>query len=788
MLTVALCVAIAVAVAVGLLAVRLRAANTRMSRALDVRGSELGMQTARLRGILEHTTASVAVKDVEGRYVLVNDVWRWATANEGVDLIGRTDRELFPLEIAEPTERSDARVLAGQRLEYEREVPNGQVYQLVKFPLLGDDGDVVAIVTMGNDVTERNRALAQALEASAAKSEFLANMSHEIRTPLNGVIGMTELLLRTPLTEEQREFAETASSAGDALLEVINDILDFSKIESRRLELDPQDFDLHELVEGVCDVLSAHAHQRGIELSSWIDESVPPAVHADRGRLRQVLTNLINNAIKFTEEGGVSVRVRTFEDVIHVAVADTGIGIDPEQIDDLFDPFTQADSSTTRRYGGSGLGLTIARQLVELMGGRLEVVSARGEGSTFSFTVPLVVAASAPEREPHVFPASLKVLAVDDNATNRAVIKAHLAGVGTAVATAPSARRALELLHAAAAGGEPFALVLLDGDMPEIDGYELAERIRTDAELADTRMIMLTSAPEQRSAARAAGIQHCLQKPIRRARLLDVIAQVMGAAAPAPEAAPAAAREREEVVLVVEDNLVNQRVAERMLHHLGYQVAVAGDGREALAMLERQRYALVLMDCQMPVMDGYEATTAIRAGETGATHLPIVAVTANVSKGDRERCLAVGMDDYLTKPLRPDRLGAALARLLDDDAPGPAAPVAEPAPAPAEALVDEARIAALRTEFGPALDEFVELFLSTTPPLLDELRQAVDRGDEEAIRRTAHNVKGSCRNVGAEAMTVIATRLEQTREPADVEALVDAFARTGEALLRASAR
>ncbi|HET6551140.1 MAG TPA: ATP-binding protein, partial [Solirubrobacter sp.] len=405
---------------------QLGAAFNSMAATLAAREEDLRVQTDRLRGILDHTTTTIALKDRDGRYLLVNEQWRRAMGQVGVDVTGRTDDELFAPDVAARLRISDVEVLrTGEAHEFERdEVANGRVFHIVKFPLKAADGSVYATGTMGTDVTERKRALADAVEASRSKSEFLANMSHEIRTPLNGVVGMTELLLATELSEQQREYALTAANSGEALLEVINDILDFSKIEAGKLELDHHDFDLREAVEDTCEMLAPQAHGKNLELMAWIDEDVPSNVNGDRGRLRQVLTNLISNAIKFTESGEVAVRVRSERDCVRFDVSDTGIGISRHAIARLFDSFAQADTSTTRRYGGTGLGLTISRQLVELMGGEIGVSSTPGEGSTFTFTVrlgepstPLPVA-----RARHVLPASLKVLIVDDNATNREIV------------------------------------------------------------------------------------------------------------------------------------------------------------------------------------------------------------------------------------------------------------------------------------------------------------------------------------------------------------------------------
>jgi PAS domain S-box-containing protein len=758
-----------------------------MTAALAAREEDLRVQGDRLQGILDHTTTTISVKDRDGRYLMVNERWRQAMGQVGVDVIGRTDDELFPADVAASIRVTDVDILrTGEATEFERYAPpGGDLYHIVKFPLKDADGAVYATGTMGTDITERQRALADAVEASRSKSEFLANMSHEIRTPLNGVIGMTELLLSSELSPQQREYAVTAANSSEALLDVINDILDFSKIEAGKLELDRHDFDLRDAVEDTCDMLAPQAHGKNLELMAWIDDDVPTLVGGDRGRLRQVLTNLISNAIKFTEAGEVAVRVRRERDLVRFEVADTGIGISRTAVGRLFDSFAQADTSTTRRYGGTGLGLTISRQLVELMGGEIGVESTPGAGSTFTFTVrfgePSTPRPARRARQP--LPASLKALVVDDNQTNRAIVEAYLSARDVTCVSAASGPEALTLMHDAVRAGEPFELVVLDGQMPGMDGIELAQAITLAPSLRDARLVLLTSSTDRRAAAREAGIAHYLQKPVRRLRLLETIAEAMGTASEAP-AAPAAApvaNTRDGAILVVEDNVVNQRVIEAMLAKRGFEVECAANGREAIAMLAVRPYALVFMDCQMPEMDGYEATISIRSRERGTERLPIVAMTAHAMKGDRERCLAAGMDDYLPKPLRPHELDAALERFL-----GAAPAAARPAAGenPLDALVDEARMRVFRTDYPEIVDELIELFVTSTPPLLEELRDAVERGHGEDVRRAAHKLKGSCQNIGAGLMATLAQNLERSSAatPAQLATLELVFADTRDAL------
>jgi two-component system, sensor histidine kinase and response regulator len=622
--------------------------------------------------------------------------------------------------------------------------------------LVGPDGEIEHIVAAGTDITERREALRRAMEASRAKSDFLANMSHELRTPLNGVIGMLELLIDTELDGEQGEYARTAATSGDALLSVINDILDFSKIEARMVELDAGDFDLREVVEDASAMLAHEAHAKGIELTVWIDEQVPPVVRGDSGRLRQVLTNLISNAVKFTPAGEVSVRVGVDEAervLVRAEVCDTGIGIAPDRIAALFQPFSQEDSSTTRRFGGTGLGLAISRQLVELMGGELTASSTPGEGSVFRFTALLDRGSGErlTRRTRASLPDGLRVLVVDDSATNRDVVRGYLDPRVTTCDEAESGEDALVMMHTAANEGAPYALVILDFQMPSMDGVELAEAIRSAPSLRSARLIMLASAASERTPA----IDAYLTKPVRRAGLLEAVAAVLAPgekrrataepAGPEPAALPGAR------LLVAEDNPVNQLVIQGMLAKRGLMADVVSTGLEALEMLDRERHAAVLMDVQMPELDGYETTRRMRAAENGAARLPIIAMTAGALEGDREAALEVGMDDYLVKPLRPEALDAVLERWLG----------AAPERPPAEPIFDDSRIRGFRENYPDIVVRLVALFADSTPPLLDQLGTAAQNGDDDQVRKLAHKLKSSCDNVGATRMAALCRMLEQ---------------------------
>ena len=799
----------------------LEAAHAGVERQIHVRTAELRVSEERFRGALEHAAIGMALVAPDGHWLRVN--------RSMCEIVGYSSEELLKGSFQEITHPDDLaadlenvrRMLAGEIATYAMEKrylhKAGHLVEAQLNVSLVRDAAAIPLyfVSQIQDITERKRAesaLRQAREdaeaASRAKGEFLANMSHEIRTPMNGILGLTDLVLETDLSAEQRDSLTLVASSADSLLTVINDILDFSKIEAGKLDLDPAPFALRDVLGDTLKAFALKAHAKGLELACDIHPDVPDSLVGDAGRLRQVLTNLVGNAIKFTARGEVVLsagRIETPGGVgVRFTVRDTGIGIPKAKQASIFEAFTQADGTTTRRFGGTGLGLTISTRLIELMGGTIWVESEPDVGSEFHFESRFELARHSGLRPSGRPPTKLRgsnVLVVDDNATNRRVLADTLRlweALPTCVESGPEA---LAELRRAADAGEPYPLILLDAMMPDMDGFAVVEQMGREETLAGSAVMMLTSADGQGDAARcrALGMEAYLVKPVKAAELLKAITAVLGGgdrtnAGPTPRSKPEpsggaaayAAPTRRLEILLAEDNVVNQLVAVRLLEKCGHAVTVANHGGEALAAMARTRFNVVLMDVQMPEVDGFEATRRIRAIEAGTgRRTPVVAMTAHAMAGDRDRCLAGGMDDYLTKPVQREELFRVLG-WIESLAPGVGAAVTPPprsealveTPAPRGRLSFD-RAAALERlgDDEELFAEVADLFRTDGPKLLGEIRTAIAAGDAGGLKRSAHGLKGAAGYVGGADAAEAARRLESLATGGDLTDADDAFER-----------
>ena len=736
--------------------------RTDITRSKQMR-DELQEQLHFVQELIEAIPLPTYFKDVHGRYIGMNRAFETVFGCRREELAGRTVFDIGPLNVEDARyhdQRDGELYEAPQPQSYERRMQWGQgdwrdmLYQ--KAPLTHADGSVRGLIGLITDVTDLHAAEREALRAkelaeaaSRAKSDFLANMSHEIRTPMNGVIGMTELVLDTDLDDEQREYVRIIKSSAESLLTVINDILDFSKIEAGKMQIDQTTFNLAELLGETLKSLALRAHQKGLEIICQMAPELPAWVVGDPGRLRQVLVNLLGNAIKFTEHGEVVLAVSPADDGSHLqfSVIDSGIGIPADKLDHIFEAFAQQDSSTTRRFGGTGLGLTISARLVDMMSGRIWVESQAGKGSRFHFTALLPASGEQPSAPsfPREQLGDLTALVVDDNAVNRRVLAETIGQWGMRARVADSGTAAIELLSTPDA--DPVDLVLLDALMPDMDGLQTAAVLASVPFERRPAIIVLSSAgmPDNPEHWQRLGVSAYLVKPVMQGDLQIAILKVLGetipeaARKPAEQASPGAVALD---VLLVEDHPVNQKLVLSLLQKWGHRTRLANNGEEALDILARHRFDVVLMDVQMPVLGGIEATRRFRATETGP-RTPIIAMTANAMEGDREACLAAGMDDYLAKPIK----ASALREMISQYAPAAAGQFGY---AHAIANAD-----------GEMVDIIAGLFLDQFPKDVATLRQAIASRDHATLQRGGHGLKGSCGLFDAKPLVALAQRLEQ---------------------------
>jgi PAS domain S-box-containing protein len=792
--------------------------------AADRRTAEIETERSKnfLNSVIENLPIMVFVKDAEHlRFV------RWNKAAEDVTglardtVFGKSDYDFFPQDEADSFTHKDRDVIESGCLQDIPEEPLVTVHQGTrtlhtrKIPIFNAQGQPEYLLGISEDITERKQdeeALRKAKEAaeaaSVSKSQFLANMSHEIRTPMNGVLGMAELLLNTSLTDKQRHLVDSVHRSGTALLSIINSILDFSKVEAGKLELDQVEFELRETIEEAVDLFADPAERKGLDLTCFLPAEIPDRAVGDPARLRQVLLNLVGNAVKFTKRGEVTVWLHLLAQdaqtlTLKCAVTDTGIGIHPQAQAGLFTAFSQADGSTTRQFGGTGLGLAIVKQLVQLMGGEVGIASRPGQGSTFWFTVQLGCAPSRDGSQPahEQFLHGLRVLIVDDHPTNLFVLNAHLTPWGAEVISADSGAAALERLTQFAHTPTPIDLAILDIHMPGMDGLTLARAIRADPALRRVDLLALSSGEnDARRAADPLGFVAWLQKPIRQSTLRTCLRRYRQGAATIPvvgRQTPLAPPTFGGRVLLVEDNPVNREVAMGLLELLGHHVDSADDGQQALEASATGAYDVILMDCQMPVMDGFTATARIREREhqTHAARLPIIALTANAMDGDRDRCLAAGMDDYLSKPFSQDQMREMLSRWLSqtdhsslhrdqtttpsEAVPESSVPTTQAEHIESSGVVDYSAWSPIRMLKRPGhpdpLGKLLARYVEDSRKLVDQLRQAIASNDPATLHAVAHRLKSSSATLGALTVAARCKELEALGRSHRIEGALDHF-------------
>lgn len=751
-----------------------------------------------LRALLDNIPDRIYFKDVESRFIRCSAsmVKRLGVTDQS-EVIGKTDFDFHPRELAQEFYQDEQTIiLTGKplisKLERQIDMDGNPIWASVtKVPIYNQNGSVTGIIGISRDMTELKKAESaleqardEAVESARVKSQFLANMSHEIRTPMYAITGMTGLLMDTRLTQEQREYASTIRDSTETLLQIINDILDFSKVEAGKLTFEIIDFDLREAVESTVEMLAENAQKKGIELNSWIRAEVPCRLRGDPGRFRQVLANLLSNAVKFTEKGEVLVSISCVSEtesevVVLFEVSDTGVGIPREAMPLIFQPFTQADGSTTRKYGGTGLGLTISKQLVEMMHGEMGVNSSAGKGSVFWFKLPFEKQAFSDPfgSEPPAELAGVSVLIVEPHETSRRILCDALEIARMKVLSVRTAKQALDFLREAAGRTDPFQVAIVDISTPDFEDLALMHAIKADSQLASLRTVVLNALGNRLDPAMMQGarISSCMTKPVRVSRLYDCLVRVLSGQGDDTKFFPSeafrevlpyyAAAKRNIRILVAEDNTVNQRLTLRQLKKLGYNADAVANGREVLESLQRVPYDIILMDCQMPELDGYETARQIRQG-SGSVSPYIIALTANALLGDRNKCLGAGMNDYLPKPLDLPGLEGVLQRALLKIQRQVRTEDWE-----MDACLDPAVIAGLKelrqaNEPDP-LKELAELFVKDSRPRLVRMDKAAADRDRMALASAAHTLKGSANNLGARHLAGLCARVEKAATEED---------------------